>query len=173
MLRKTLTAVAVTASLAGALTACGGGSTTGANGQPVVKIRVGGRDKQIYLPFTLAKQLGYYQKYGMDVQLSDEVDGGVGAEDAMASGQASAYCQSLGGGFRVPSANELVSLVDFSKSTNPAIDRDAFPDTPVDIFWTSTSASGTPAKTVVVGFASYGAVFRMASAATGHVRCVR
>ena len=87
MLRNTLTAVAVTASLATGLTACGGHSSTGANGLPVVKIMVGGLDKQIYLPFTLAKQLGYYQKYGVDVQLSDEVDGGVGAEDAMASGQ--------------------------------------------------------------------------------------
>ena len=87
MLRNTLTAVAVTASLAMGLTACGGHSGTDANGLPVVKIMVGGLDKQIYLPFTLAKQLGYYQKYGVDVQLSDEVDGGVGAEDAMASGQ--------------------------------------------------------------------------------------
>jgi NitT/TauT family transport system substrate-binding protein len=87
MLRKTLIAAAVTATLAGGLTACGGGSSTNANGEPIVKIMVGGLDKQIYLPFTLAKQLGYYKKYGVDVQLSDEVDGGVGAEDAMASGQ--------------------------------------------------------------------------------------
>jgi NitT/TauT family transport system substrate-binding protein len=87
MLRKTLTAVAVTASLTMGVTACGSHSSNGSNGLPVVKIMVGGLDKQIYLPFTLAKQLGYYQKYGVDVQLSDEVDGGVGAEDAMASGQ--------------------------------------------------------------------------------------
>jgi NitT/TauT family transport system substrate-binding protein len=87
MMRKTMAALAVTASMAGALTACGNSSHSGANGLPVVKIMVGGLDKQIYLPFTLAKQLGYYQKYGVDVQLSDEVDGGVGAEDAMASGQ--------------------------------------------------------------------------------------
>lgn len=87
MLRKTLTAVAATASLAGGLSACGGDNQTGAHGLPLVKIMVGGLDKQIYLPFTLAQQLGYYQKYGVDVELSDEVDGGVGAEDAMASGQ--------------------------------------------------------------------------------------
>ncbi|MGA8247496.1 MAG: ABC transporter substrate-binding protein [Nocardioides sp.] len=87
MLRKTMAALAVTASMAGALTACGNSGHDGANGLPTVKIMVGGLDKQIYLPFTLAKQLGYYQKYGVDVQLSDEVDGGVGAEDAMASGQ--------------------------------------------------------------------------------------
>jgi len=86
MLRKTLAASVAVAGLAMGLTACGG-SGTNASGQPIVKIMVGGLDKQIYLPFTLAKQLGYYQKYGVDVQLSDEVDGGVGAEDAMASGQ--------------------------------------------------------------------------------------
>ena len=87
MLRKSLIAVAITASLAGGLSACGGGSSTNASGQPIVKIMVGGLDKQIYLPFTLADRLGYYKKYGVDVQLSDEVDGGVGAEEAMASGQ--------------------------------------------------------------------------------------
>ncbi|GAB2990726.1 ABC transporter substrate-binding protein [Nocardioides montaniterrae] len=87
MLRKTLAATVAVASLGMGLTACGGGSSTNANGEPIVKIMVGGLDKQIYLPFTLAKQLGYYDKYGVDVQLSDEVDGGVGAEDAMASGQ--------------------------------------------------------------------------------------
>jgi NitT/TauT family transport system substrate-binding protein len=48
---------------------------------------VGGIDKQIYLPYTLAQSLGFYKKYGVNVQLSTEQDGGVGAEDAMASGQ--------------------------------------------------------------------------------------
>jgi NitT/TauT family transport system substrate-binding protein len=48
---------------------------------------VGGIDKQIYLPYQLAQDLGYYKKYGVKVQLSTEQNGGVGAEDAMASGQ--------------------------------------------------------------------------------------
>jgi NitT/TauT family transport system substrate-binding protein len=48
---------------------------------------VGGIDKQIYLPYQLAQDLGFYKKYGVNVQLSTEQDGGVGAEDAMASGQ--------------------------------------------------------------------------------------
>ena len=48
---------------------------------------VGGIDKQIYLPYKLADQLGFYKKYGVNVELSTEIDGGVGAEDAMASGQ--------------------------------------------------------------------------------------
>jgi NitT/TauT family transport system substrate-binding protein len=48
---------------------------------------VGGIDKQIYLPYQLAQNLGFYKKYGVNMKLSTEVNGGVGAEDAMASGQ--------------------------------------------------------------------------------------
>src|SRR5439155_14801439 len=44
-------------------------------------------DKQIYLPYELAQNLGFYKKYGVRMQLSTETNGGVGAEDAMASGQ--------------------------------------------------------------------------------------
>src|SRR5581483_3298131 len=54
---------------------------------PTVKLMVGGIDKQIYLPYQLAQDLGFYKKYGVQVQLSTETNGGVGAEDAMASGQ--------------------------------------------------------------------------------------
>ena len=54
---------------------------------PTVTLMVGGIDKQIYLPYQLAQGLGYYQKYGVNVELSTEQAGGVGAEDAMASGQ--------------------------------------------------------------------------------------
>jgi NitT/TauT family transport system substrate-binding protein len=48
---------------------------------------VGGIDKQIYLPYQLAQNLGFYKKYGVNMQLSTEQTGGVGAETAMASGQ--------------------------------------------------------------------------------------
>jgi len=48
---------------------------------------VGGIDKQIYLPYQLAQSLGFFKKYGVNMVLSDEVAGGVGAETAMASGQ--------------------------------------------------------------------------------------
>jgi NitT/TauT family transport system substrate-binding protein len=48
---------------------------------------VGGIDKQIYLPYQLAQDLGFYKKYGVKVELSTEQAGGVGAEDALASGQ--------------------------------------------------------------------------------------
>ncbi|MFC1408791.1 ABC transporter substrate-binding protein [Streptacidiphilus sp. N1-12] len=75
------------------LTACGSstggstGSSSGGGSLPKVTMMVGGIDKQIYLPYELALRLGFYQKYGVDMQLSTETNGGVGAEDAMASGQ--------------------------------------------------------------------------------------
>ncbi|MDQ2737447.1 MAG: ABC transporter substrate-binding protein, partial [Actinomycetota bacterium] len=53
---------------------------------PTVRLMVGGIDKQIYLPYQLAQSLGMYKKYGVNMELSTEVNGGVGAEDAMASG---------------------------------------------------------------------------------------
>jgi NitT/TauT family transport system substrate-binding protein len=69
----------------------GGGEAAAAGGGsgsvPTVKLMVGGIDKQIYLPYQLAQDLGLYKKYGVNVQLSTESQGGVGAEDAMASGQ--------------------------------------------------------------------------------------
>jgi NitT/TauT family transport system substrate-binding protein len=64
----------------------GGGSTSDAS-LPTVTMMVGGINKQIYLPYQLAQSLGYYKKYGVNMVLSNEQAGGVGAEDAMASGQ--------------------------------------------------------------------------------------
>ncbi len=60
-----------------------------ASAQPLPKVTmmVGGIDKQIYLPYQLAQDLGYFKKYGVDMELSTEQAGGVGAEDAMVSGQ--------------------------------------------------------------------------------------
>ena len=90
---KRIAALALTGGLvaAGALTACGSNSSSGGSGAsaglPTVTMMVGGIDKQIYLPYELAQRLGYYKKYGVNMQLSTETAGGVGAEDAMASGQ--------------------------------------------------------------------------------------
>lgn len=92
MLRRTLTGAVIGAvALTGSLTACSSsssGSGSGGNAAlPTVTLMVGGIDKQIYLPYELAQQLGFYKKYGVNMVLSTEVNGGVGAEDAMASGQ--------------------------------------------------------------------------------------
>jgi NitT/TauT family transport system substrate-binding protein len=101
MSRRFLTKIAAAASvaaLAAGLAACSSSSSstaTGSNaaaasngsGVPTVTLMVGGIDKQIYLPYQLAQDLGFYKKYGVNVQLSTEQAGGVGAETAMVSGQ--------------------------------------------------------------------------------------
>ncbi|MER6122088.1 ABC transporter substrate-binding protein [Streptomyces sp. NPDC001795] len=89
-------ATAACAALALTLAACSGGgraggvvpSTTGGS-TPPVRIMVGGLDKQIYLPVVLARELGYYQAQGLNVQFADE-PGGVEAETAMLLGQVDA-----------------------------------------------------------------------------------
>jgi NitT/TauT family transport system substrate-binding protein len=91
MLRRAITVAAIGAIALGSATACSNSSSSGSrsasSSMPTVKIMVGGIDKQIYLPYQLAQNLGFYKKYGVNVELSTEVNGGVGAEDAMASGQ--------------------------------------------------------------------------------------
>ncbi len=87
--RSGVAALGLTALLAACGTAAGTQATTssGSAALPTVTMMVGGIDKQIYLPYQLAQGLGYYKKYGVNVELSTEQSGGVGAEDAMASGQ--------------------------------------------------------------------------------------
>ncbi|HZU40373.1 MAG TPA: ABC transporter substrate-binding protein [Solirubrobacteraceae bacterium] len=95
MFKRLMTVAASAAAIAVGLTACGGGSGGGSAsnaasttaGLPTVTLMVGGIDKQIYLPYQLAQDLGFYKKYGVNVVLSTEQQGGVGAEDAMVSGQ--------------------------------------------------------------------------------------
>jgi NitT/TauT family transport system substrate-binding protein len=70
--------------------ASGGSSSSSSSSNanlPTVTMMVGGLTKQIYLPYQLAQSLGFYKKYGVNMVLSDEQAGGVGAETAMASGQ--------------------------------------------------------------------------------------
>jgi len=92
MKKHRIYAVVTTGALALSLAACGTGSgspaaNAGSTAVPTVKLMVGGIDKQIYLPYQLAQSLGYYKKYGVNMELSTEQHGGVGAEEAMASGQ--------------------------------------------------------------------------------------
>jgi NitT/TauT family transport system substrate-binding protein len=92
MLRRAITVAAIGALALGSAAACSSSKSSssgnaGNSSTPTVKLMVGGIDKQIYLPYQLAQNLGFYKKYGVNVKLSTEVNGGVGAEDAMASGQ--------------------------------------------------------------------------------------
>ena len=92
MLTRTLAVTVAGVIALGSVAACSSSKSTaggspGSASEPTVTLMVGGIDKQIYLPYELAQRLGYYDKYGVHMVLSTEVDGGVGAEDAMASGQ--------------------------------------------------------------------------------------
>jgi Protein of unknown function (DUF1566) len=63
------------------------------------------------------------------------------ASSKYAWSDAGTYCSTLtlgGGGWRLPSENELQTIVDESRMS-PAIDPTAFPETPGDFFWTSTT----------------------------------
>lgn len=95
--RVTTAALAVAASAALALSGCSskasqthtasgataGGGTLAANA-PSLTVMVGGLSKQIYLPFMLAKQLGYYDKAGVNVKLIDEPAGGDATKNMVA-----------------------------------------------------------------------------------------
>ncbi len=89
-------------------------------------------------------------------------------------GSAQFYCKSLvlaGGGWRLPSAIELASLVDFTRPS-PAIDPNAFPTTPADYFWTSSPAASLPVSAWDVTF-NTGATSSDGVGSARRVRCVR
>ncbi len=84
-----------------------------------------------------------------------------------------AYCASLtlaGGGWRLPTKDELLSIVD--TRFWPTIDSTYFPGTPVSWYWSSSSAAGSPSSGWYVyfgdGYAGY-----VDATATLRARCVR
>jgi NitT/TauT family transport system substrate-binding protein len=90
---RALAAISLVAVATVALAGCSSGTSApptagatadAANGK--VSIMVGGLNKQIYLPFKLAEQLGYYKAEGLDVTLSDE-PAGVDATTNMMAGK--------------------------------------------------------------------------------------
>jgi Protein of unknown function (DUF1566) len=86
---------------------------------------------------------------------------------------AKTYCEGLaldGTGWRVPSINELQTLVD--DSTNPSIDLMAFPMTPSEYFW-SSSAVVDDASRAWTTFFTNGSTYSFATTASKNVRCVR
>jgi hypothetical protein len=89
---------------------------------------------------------------------------------------AKAYCTGLaleGGGWRLPTATELSSLVDETVAQpGPTIDATLFPGTPNNYFWSSSPVGGNASYAWLVdfsnGFTSYNDVSN-----TYRVRCVR
>ena len=68
-----------------AVTACGGAAPPAQDNSPAsLKIMVGGLNKQIYLPNTLAKQLGFFKEQNLDVTLIDEGSGQASEEEVVA-----------------------------------------------------------------------------------------
>jgi NitT/TauT family transport system substrate-binding protein len=84
------TAIATAAVLA--ISGCANKATSGSSGpavkaaagSPSVTIMVGGLSKQIYLPYMLAQDLGYYAKAGVNVKLENEPAGGDATQNMLA-----------------------------------------------------------------------------------------
>ena len=87
---------------------------------------------------------------------------------------AGTYCQGLGlagGGWRLPSDKELITLSDVRRH-DPSIDPTLFPNTPSVEFWTSSQLAGDPQVAWVVDF-DYGYTGNGGGGDTFRARCVR
>jgi hypothetical protein len=111
--------------------------------------------------------------------VSDTYTGLVWQQDVSASSyswvDAQSYCDGLllnDRFWRLPTLDELESLVDRTVNSGPRINQTAFPNTPADPFWTSSPHAGSSGYAWDVlfnnGFTSYYAVSN-----TYNVRCVR
>src|ERR1017187_3573842 len=92
---------------------------------------------------------------------------------------ATAYCgstvvsKSLGGtGWRLPTIEELQTLVDHTQAAPPLIDSTALPPTPPPPFWSSSPGAGSSSLAWIVSF-NDGDTKYIAVSYPEHVRCVR
>jgi Protein of unknown function (DUF1566) len=89
--------------------------------------------------------------------------------------EAKTYCNDLEHAghddWRLPTRIELVSIVDYTK-TYLSINADAFPDTPIGGFWTSSPVAGSGSTAWVVRFGN-GVTYGHDVTVSYRVRCVR
>jgi len=83
------------------------------------------------------------------------------------------YCASLtlGGGWRLPTKDELLSIVDLTIG-RPTIDTAFFPGTPSTYFWSSSPVAGSPSFGWYVNF-NNGIAASYVAANVLRARCVR
>ena len=90
---------------------------------------------------------------------------------------AKSYCASLaldGGGWRVPSVKELMTLVDFNATAEPAMNLTAFPSALADARWSSSLVAGSSASMAWYVIFSVGWAQNAGTSPDTHaVRCVR
>jgi hypothetical protein len=94
---------------------------------------------------------------------------------ALSWADAKAYCVSLSDGgtsWRVPTAKELLTIVDVTRATPPAIDCEAFPAASASPMWSATPVASTPSQAWAVDFRVGYPLSVDASTLLG-VRCVR
>jgi hypothetical protein len=86
------------------------------------------------------------------------------------------YCEKLrlvGGGYRLPSRIELLSLIDFTQG-NPYLDAKAFPNAPTGKYWTSSRYAKNAASGWIVNFEFGTTLVQIETENVEHlVRCVR
>lgn len=84
------------------------------------------------------------------------------------------YCRNLslaGKSWRLPSVNELGSIVDYSRRDDPRINSAFFPNTVIGYYWTSTSYIGTRDLAWIIMF--IGGISGVPSKSNAYyVRCV-
>jgi hypothetical protein len=88
--------------------------------------------------------------------------------------QAKADCAARGSGFRLPSLKELLSIVDFTASPVP-IDASAFPFTPNQEYWTSSTVAGKRTDAWTMSFLESSSAYTQTASTSDarYVRCVR
>ena len=88
---------------------------------------------------------------------------------------ASTYCASVGTGYRLPTLRELASIIDLTVTSGAKIDPTAFPNTPVDTFWTSSgyAPSVVPDQKRTLDFATGRSGWEDGTRVSHRIRCVR
>jgi sulfonate transport system substrate-binding protein len=85
--RRTFSSIAALASCAIAIVFVSASCARNRDAAPRIRIAIGGQAQMVYLPTTLAQELGYYNDAGLEVELQD-FEGGAKALQALLGGSA-------------------------------------------------------------------------------------